>query len=153
MKSGRLPQIGPKEVAQGWHQYSRREYLEIAKLPVFSAAMATDPQQALMTGEPGPESVTAVAVTGAAFDFLGVRPLIGYTIQRFDIGPGGEPQAMVVISYKFWQRIFGGRDDALGAKVVLNDVPHTVIGVMPPRLGWWTSDGLWRPMNMDLKED
>src|SRR6266567_6586355 len=34
---------GPKEVAQGWHQYSRREYLEIAKLPVFSAAMATDP--------------------------------------------------------------------------------------------------------------
>ncbi|HXJ41248.1 MAG TPA: ABC transporter permease [Bryobacteraceae bacterium] len=143
---------GPKEVAQGWHQYSRREYLEITKLPVFSAAMATDPQLALMTGERSPESVTAVTVTGGAFDFMGVRPLIGRTIQPFDVGPGGEPQPVVVISYKFWQRIFGGRNDALGAKVVLNDVPHTVIGVMPPRFGWWTSDGLWRPMNMDLKE-
>ena len=48
--------------------------------------------------------------------------------------------------------MFGGRNDALGAKLILNDTPHTVIGVMPPRFGWWTSDGLWRPMSMDLKE-
>jgi putative ABC transport system permease protein len=143
---------GPEETAQNWHQYTRREFLELQKLPAFSAAMATVPEQALMTGDRSPENVTAVTVTGNAFAFIGVEPVIGRTIQPFDIGAGGEPQPVVVLSYKFWQRVFGGRGDALGAKVVLNDVPHTVIGVMPPRFGWWTNDGLWRPMSMDLKE-
>jgi predicted permease len=142
----------PEQTPQGWHQYSRREFLELQKLPVFSAAMATDPSRVLLTGDRSPENEIAVQVTGNAFDFLGVKPILGRTIQPFDIGPGGEPAPVTVVSYAFWQRIFSGQPNAIGARIVLDDVPYTIIGVMPPRFGWWTSDGVWVPMPMDLKD-
>jgi putative ABC transport system permease protein len=133
--------------------YSRREVLELQKLPAFSDVMATDPGMVLMTGERSPESVFGISVTRNAFNFLGVKPELGRTIQPFDIGPGGEPAPVVVISDRMWQRLFEGRASALGQKLVLNDVPHTIVGVMPPRFGWFTSDGLWMPMKMDPKEE
>ncbi len=142
----------PEEPAHGWHQYSRREFLELEKLPVFSAAMATDPSRVLLTGDRSPENEIAVQVTGNAFEFLGVKPILGRTIQPFDIGPGGEAAPVTVVSYAFWQRVFSGQPNAIGARIVLDDVPYTIIGVMPPRFGWWTSDGVWVPMSMDLKD-
>jgi putative ABC transport system permease protein len=144
--------VSPKETPQGWHQYSRREFLELQKLPAFSEAMATDPAQVLLTGDRTPENDIAVQLTGNAFNFLGVKPLLGRTIQPFDIGPGGEAATVAVVSYAFWQRVFSGRPDVLGAKIVLDDVPRTIIGVMPPRFGWWTSNGVWIPMQMDTKD-
>jgi predicted permease len=145
--------LGPKEVPGDWHNYTRRELLEIQKLPAFSNAMGTVPNIVLMTGDRAPESMTGVSLTGNAFGFIGVKPLIGRTIQPYDIGPGGEPAPVVVISYKLWQRLFEGREDALGRKLVLDSVPRTIIGVMPPRFGWFTGDGFWLPMRMDLKDE
>ncbi len=42
----------------------------------------------------------------------------------------GAPRT-IVISHSVWQRVFGGRDDALGQSLTLGGVPATVIGVMP----------------------
>ena len=80
-------------------------------------------------------------------------PLIGRTIQPFDISSSGQPAPVVVLSYRFWQQMFDGDADALGKKIVLNDVPHTVIGVMPPRFGWYTNDAFWLPIGMDLRDE
>jgi predicted permease len=141
----------PNETPQNWHVYTRREMLEIQKLPVFSSVMATDPQRRLMTGDFGPENEDTIQVTGGAFHFLGVQPVMGRTIQPYDVGPGGDPAPVAVASYGFWQRVFGGQPNILGAKIVLDDVPHTIIGVMPPRFGWYTQTGVWVPLSMDLK--
>jgi putative ABC transport system permease protein len=143
---------GIKDPPRGWHPYSRRELLEIQKMPAFADTMATVPSQVLLTGKYNPENVTGVLLTGGGFNFLGVKPVIGRTIQPYDIGPGGEPAKVAVLSYGFWQRIFSGRPDALGRQLVLNDEPYTVIGVMPSRFGWWTDDGLWLPMPMDARD-
>jgi putative ABC transport system permease protein len=143
----------PDHPVQGWHTYSRREFAEVRRLPIFSEVMASSYEQVLLTGDRSPESFFAVVVSGGAFNFLGVKPVIGRTIQPFDIGPDGQPAPVVVLSYLLWQRFFDGRESALGQKLVLNDVPHTVVGVMPPRFGWFTSDGFWLPMSMDPKEE
>jgi putative ABC transport system permease protein len=143
---------GPNDTPRGWHQYSREEFLEIRKMPVFSSVMATDPNRMLMTGDRSPENEEAIRVTGNAFDFLGVKPVLGRTIQPYDIGPGGEPAPVAVVSYGFWQRVFSGQPNVIGAKIVLDDVPHTIVGVMPPRFGWWTNSGVWLPMSLDLKD-
>lgn len=142
--------VAPKEKAQGWHSYTRREFSEIQKLPAFSETMATSFQPVLLTGENSPESLYGILLTGGAFHFIGVPPVIGRTIQPYDISPGGEPAPVVVVSYRFWQRVFNGESSAIGKKIILNEVPHTVIGVMPPRFGWYTNEAFWLPMGMSL---
>ncbi len=145
--------LGPKDSLQGWHSYSRREFLEIQKLPAFADVMATAIDPVLLSGDSSPERFYGILLTGGAFHFIGVNPLIGRTIQPFDIRADGEPEPVVVLSYQFWQQKFGGSESAIGKKLVLNDVPHTVIGVMPPRFGWYTNDAFWLPMPMNLADE
>jgi putative ABC transport system permease protein len=133
--------------------YRVSEYLRMRDLPVWSATMATNPENRLLTGGRAPESFTTVQVTANAFQFLGVEPVLGRTILPSDIRPGGQPEPVIVLTDKAWRRLFDGRADVLGQKLVLNDVPHTVIGVMPSRFGWWTDDGGWVPLELDPRSE
>jgi putative ABC transport system permease protein len=145
--------LGPKDAVNGWRQYPRREFLEMQKLPAFAAVMTSVYEPVLLTGNRSPESFYGVLLSGGACNFLGVKPLIGRTIQPFDIRPDGTPEPVTLLSYRFWQRTFNGDANAIGKTLVLNDVPHTVIGVMPPRFGWFTDDAFWLPMSMDLADE
>jgi predicted permease len=145
--------LGPNYPMHAWHRYTRREYSEIQKLSAFSDVMATDVHQVLMTGDTSTESFYGVFLTGGAFNFIGVKPLIGRTIQPFDIRAGGKPDAVVVLTYGLWRRMFDGDRNAIGKTLMLDGVPHTVIGVMPARFGWWTSEAFWLPMPMELSDD
>src|SRR5690348_2869325 len=113
--------------------YRVSAYLRIRDLPAWSATMATMPENCLLTGGRAPETFQTIQVTANAFQFLGVAPQIGRTILPSDIGQGGKPAPVVVLSDKAWARLFDRSPDALGRKVVLNDEPYTVIGVMPSR--------------------
>jgi putative ABC transport system permease protein len=144
--------LGPNDAVDGWHWYSQRELAEIQKLPAFADVMATSVKPVMLTGGINPENFYGVFLTGGAFNFLDVKPLIGRTIQPFDIGPGGEPAPVVVLSYGFWQRFFSGDHHAIGRTITLDDVPHTIVGVMPPRFGWWTNEAFWLPLPTDLKD-
>jgi predicted permease len=145
------PGLRTAQSNQTMRTYRLDEYLEMAKLPVFSDVMATSPGGALLTGEYAPENIQAIRLSGNAFQFLGVPPVIGRTIQPSDIHPNGEAEPVVVLSYKRWQRLFGGDPNALGKTLRLNDQPYTVIGVMPPRFGWWTDSGVWLPLAVDSR--
>jgi putative ABC transport system permease protein len=136
---------------RGYHRLA--EFLEVQKLPAFSAVMATAPEYTLLTGNHAPESFQSILVSANAFQFLGVPPVTGRTIQPSDVSPGGVPEPVIVLSYKAWQRLFDGRADAIGQKLTLSDQPRTVIGVMPPRFGWYTNEGGWLPMPADLHRD
>src|SRR5215813_8983862 len=140
------PGLRTAQSNQRMRPYRLNEYLEMAKLTVFADVMATAPGRALLTGEYAPETLQANRVSGNAFNFLGVPPLLGRTIQPSDIRPDGEPEPVTVLSFRRWQRLFGGDPNAIGKTLRLNDQPHTIIGVMPPRFGWWTDNGLWLPM-------
>jgi putative ABC transport system permease protein len=144
--------VGPNDAVRGWHWYSQREMEEIQKLPAFSDVMATLPKPVLLTGGINPENFYGVFLTGGAFNFIGVKPLIGRTLQPFDIGTGSQPAPVVVLSYGFWQRFFSGDPHAIGRTIILDNVPHTIVGVMPPRFGWWTNQAFWLPLPRDLKD-
>jgi predicted permease len=144
--------LGPNDAVHGWHWYSQREMEEIQKLPAFSDVMATSVKSVLLTGGINPENFYGVFLTGGAFNFLDVKPILGRTIQPFDIGPDGEPAPVVVLSYGFWQRFFSGDPHAIGRTITLDDVPRTIIGVMPPRFGWFTNEAFWLPLRTDLKD-
>jgi putative ABC transport system permease protein len=95
-----------------------------------------------VTGEGEPEQILGVQVTGSFFPMLGVAPLLGTPIT-----PETERQPVVVLSYGYWQRRFGGAPNALGRSLRLSGKTYSIIGVMPPefqlpsgrRFEIWTS--------------
>ena len=69
-------------------------------------------------------------VSGRFFDTLGVTAHIGRLFTADDDRRGGGPDGPVaVLSYGFWQREFGGRDDVIGKPINLDGHPFTIIGV------------------------
>jgi hypothetical protein len=133
-------------------RYRLSEIKEMAKMSAFADVMATAPGSVLLSGEFAPETVTGIRVTGNAFSFLGVPLLLGRGIQPSDISSAGVPEPVAVLSYKRWQRLFGNDSNVLGRMLRLDDRPHTIIGVMPPRFGWWTDDGVWLPMGTETRD-
>jgi len=78
-----------------------------------------------------PRLTSAELVSGTYFSVLGVSPARGvlFTVED-DQTPGSSP--VVVLSYDFWQRQFGGAQDIVGRKVLVNRYPMTVVGVASP---------------------
>jgi predicted permease len=70
------------------------------------------------------------AVSGNYYAGLGVPALLGRTLTDGDDQAGAGPVA--VLSYRYWQRRFGGDAAAIGKQINLNKVAFTVIGVTPP---------------------
>jgi putative ABC transport system permease protein len=70
--------------------------------------------------------------SGSLFETLGVPTMLGRTFSDAEDRPGGGPEGPVaVISYSFWQGRFGGVADVIGRRLRLDDVPCTIVGVMP----------------------
>src|SRR5882757_8367216 len=69
-------------------------------------------------------------VSGAYHGGLGVSTVAGRLITPEDDKSSATPVA--VISYRFWQRRFGGDAAAIGKSITINGVPVTIIGVTAP---------------------
>ena len=132
---------------RGGHGYSLDELRSLREVPAFADVMATSFETVLMTGEFAPESFGGVLMSGNAFNFLGVVPVAGRTIQPTDIRPDGQAEPVVVLSHRLWLRLFEGSPSAIGRTLRLNGTPHTIVGVMPPRFGWYGNDGFWLPLS------
>ncbi len=69
-------------------------------------------------------------VNGDFFNTLGIQPLLGRVFSAADDQRGCALQG-AVISYGFWQKEFGGKESAVGSKLVLEGHPIEVIGITP----------------------
>jgi putative ABC transport system permease protein len=76
----------------------------------------------------GIERIQGSKVSGNFFEMLGVRPLLGRTFSDDEARRGDD---VIVLSYGFWQRRFGGDGAVLGRTLQLNNRSATIIGVMP----------------------
>lgn len=140
------PGISSAGGSQVMRPFRTDEFATMAALPAFADMMGTSPGVVLLTGEFAAQNVVAPRLTPTTFRFLGVEPILGRAFGPGDFLPSNEAQPVTVISYKLWQRLFGGDVEVLGRQLRLDERTYTIIGVMPPRFGWWTSDGLWLPM-------
>ncbi|HEX3470088.1 MAG TPA: ABC transporter permease, partial [Silvibacterium sp.] len=76
-----------------------------------------------------PERVPAGLVSWNMFSTLGVQPALGRDFTADDDRQGAN--GTVILSWKFWQRRFGGDPSLVGKEIFLDAKPYTVIGVMP----------------------
>ena len=83
------------------------------------------------TGSGEPERLTSVPVSENFFSLLGVEPAIGrsFTNEEFQ-GKYSAPPAMV-LSHNFWRRRFASDPNVVGQKLVLDNQPVMVVGVLP----------------------
>src|SRR5579859_1662232 len=116
-----MPGLVTAKTEQRMRPYRQEEYLEMAKAQAFSDVMCTRPGSLLLGGEFAPETVRAVEVSANAFQFLGVRPLFGRTIQLSDVRSTGEAEPVAVLSFLRWQRLFGSDTNILGKTLRLDD--------------------------------
>ena len=84
----------------------------------------------ILYGRDEPERVQTGVVSANFFDVLGVKPLLGRSFTPEDERQGGD--AVLMLSYKYWQRSHGGDPNVVGRVFRMNNRPHTVIGVLPP---------------------
>ena len=87
-----------------------------------------DSSPVTVTGSGEPEAVRSLEVTHEVLAILGANPIMGRGFSAADDRPGSP--TIVIISYGYWQRHFGGAD-ALGQTLVVNGIPRQVIGVLP----------------------
>jgi len=83
-----------------------------------------------ITGIDPPTRLNGRLVSAGFFEILGVKPILGRSIGPDEDKPNSEP--VVVVSYACWQSRFGADPHIVGRKLVLDDQPRTIIGVLPP---------------------
>jgi putative ABC transport system permease protein len=109
---------------------SAGEFLALReRLRSFSDLAAFGPRQYAIDNGTNVERLPGAAVTPNLFRTLGAAAMVGSTFAP-DAGDRGKNN-VVVLSYRLWQRQFGGASDLVGKRILIDAEPFTVIGVMP----------------------
>ena len=136
--------------------YPEYQYLQDHN-QAFSSLLAVSngtPQVAAVLVGAAPAGTTFQAyvsmASGSYFPTLGVQAILGRTFgAETDRVPNADPVA--VISFRYWQHLFGGDPNVLGRKIRLRDVSYAVIGVAPAAFTGETSGlapDIWVPLSM-----
>ncbi|MGE0887354.1 MAG: ABC transporter permease [Blastocatellales bacterium] len=113
----------------------------------FSQLAAFNQRSANVTGSDQPERIDYSLVTANLFSVLGTEALLGRTFTAEEDQPGHGN--VVVLSYRFWQRSFGGDKSVIGKSLQLNGENCVIVGVMPARVRFPSPDvELWKPIAM-----
>ena len=101
-----------------------------------------------------PEVANMNYVSANFFPLMGVPPLLGRNFQPEEAVQFGPK--VLMISFGFWQRRFGGDPGAIGKAVLLDGEPWTVIGILPqdfalilPAESKFPNPDLFRPVQID----
>jgi hypothetical protein len=105
-----------------------------ARHDVFADVFAYNPDTLQVQGRSANENIHGMLVSGQFFRALQTAPLLGRYLTPEDDRRGGSPAGLaVVISEHFWESWFNRAPDVVGRKLVIANVPFTVVGVMPKR--------------------
>jgi putative ABC transport system permease protein len=119
-----------------------RDFVQLNKSFADLAAISGDTAAIGVKGSP--ERVVGAEVSPSLFPILGVRAHLGRTFLPEEAQPGHEQE--VVLSYGLWQRAYGGDSGIIGRTIRANDIPMTVVGVMPPGFAYPDEAEIWAPL-------
>ncbi len=101
-------------------------------------------QTALRSEDQPAGAVTTGFVTANLLPMLGVEPMIGRNFTPGEDTPGRNN--VLLLSHSLWQGRFGGDAEILGREVLLDGLPHSVVGVMDPSFSFpYAEVRMWKP--------
>ncbi len=100
---------------------------------------------ATLTGVGEPVQLRGGRVSAHFFDIFGIRPALGRTFAADEDQPGKDH--VVILANPLWVTQFGADPTIVGRTVLLDNQPHTVIGVLPAGSAFDSAPNqLWRPL-------
>jgi predicted permease len=131
------------------YNHSEPEILDLmAERELFTAVAAYRTSEPLLGDGSEPERVRCLLATASLFEVLGVAPLLGRFYTAEEDQPGAERVA--VLSHGLWVRAFGADPAIVGKSVLFENLPHTVVGVMPAGFSFPTPGvEVLRPLRLD----
>ena len=105
----------------------------------------------ILTTEDNIEKVGGMAVSASYFSTLGVDALIGRYFEEEDMQ--AESGNVSILSHKFWRERFGGNVGIIGSSVILDEVSHEVIGIMPREVDFFLRNtSIWTPFKYEPRD-
>jgi putative ABC transport system permease protein len=119
----------------------RRDNTTLASLTSWQSGLAN-----LANAGAAPDRVGQALVNANFFDVAGVQPALGRAFQPAEDQPDQDHE--VILSDQLWHTRFGGNHDIVGRAVRVDDVPYTVIGVMPRGFEFPMATDVWTPLGL-----
>ncbi|HTM25064.1 MAG TPA: ABC transporter permease [Vicinamibacterales bacterium] len=120
-----------------------RDWREQARSFSSVAGLATR-NLTISEGTGDTDRYSGAAINAELFPLLGKSAQLGRAFDAADDRAGAP--AVVVISDDLWRRRYNADPATIGRTIVVNSVPHTVIGVMPARFRFPENAYLWIPL-------
>ena len=123
--------LAPENNGGGYFSVPELAYLRAQSKTVedLTAHYSTAPLYISAKGEVG--EVQGAVVSSSYFPMLGLQPYLGrfFTAQEDSVA---DRDAVAVLGYGFWQRIYNRDSNTLGKTFLINGHTFTIVGVMPP---------------------
>jgi predicted permease len=123
-----------------WASPNGPEVQQLRQLSIIESVVAMDYYAMTLTGHELPENVNGIGLVSDGFNDLGMPPLLGRGLLPSDAIDGQDPQPVVVLSYKFWQKQFFANPDVVGHTLQLDRKNYQIVGVAAPRFIWYSAD-------------
>jgi len=145
-----LVAIGEASVSRGWHMntvsYPNFRSWQADNRTLSDVGIYQGSSYNLASGDRA-DYVGGGRVSWTMFRTLGVAPQIGRDF-REDEDRVGAPR-VIILSDHLWHDRFGGNPSVIGQSVMVDGVPHTVIGVMPREFAFPYAADAWTPQRLD----
>jgi putative ABC transport system permease protein len=129
---------------QGVSYLDFRDWRDTARtfdlLSIYSGTIANLSDE----GQP-PERYNGATVDATAFRIMGLQPMLGRGFTAEDDRPGATPVALV--GHSVFVNRYGSNPSVIGRSVRINDVPATIIGVMPEGVRFPFNTDVWLPLS------
>ena len=126
---------------------SYADYLDWKRTNKVFTSMEVFNRTGYALGTPsGTESVPGIRVSAGFFATLAIQPTLGRDFRTGEDIAGAAP--VVLLSYRTWQKRYGGRKDLIGQSVNLSGIAHTIVGVLPEDFEFALRDNaeFWEPL-------
>ena len=101
----------------------------VSQTKSFDTLAGFEPATLTLTGMGEPETLSGAALSPNVFDLIGVPALHGRTFRTGD--ERATEVRPVILSHTLWEARFNADPNVIGTAMTLDDMPYTIIGVMP----------------------
>src|SRR5207249_2302531 len=137
------PQLDPLPMAAANHSDLKAQATVFEDIAILSRVTNYN-----LTGDGEPERLQTARIAANLFPLLRVKPALGRSFTEDENQPGQD--RAVILSHGVWQRHYAGDPNIVGKTIRLENVPHTIVGVMGPQFQYPTPEvQIWTPLTID----